>query len=58
MILGRLRIAGALVALGVGGILQLEYPGEFTYRVVLGGLGPGRAAGVGPSAAWSRSSPG
>ena len=37
MILGRLRIGGALAALGVGGILQLEYPGEFTYRVVIGG---------------------
>jgi hypothetical protein len=37
MILGRLRVAGALAALGAGGILQLEYPGEFTYRVVVGG---------------------
>jgi hypothetical protein len=37
-ILGRLRIAGALAAFGAGGILQLEYPGEFTYRVVVGGL--------------------
>ena len=37
MILGRLRIAGAMAALGVGAILQLEYPGEFTYRVVVGG---------------------
>jgi hypothetical protein len=37
MILGRLRIAGALAALGAGAILQLEYPGEFTYRVVIGG---------------------
>lgn len=36
-ILGRLRLAGALAALGAGGILQLEYPGEFTYRLVVGG---------------------
>jgi hypothetical protein len=36
-VLGRLRLGGALAALGVGAILQLEYPGEFTYRVVLGG---------------------
>ena len=36
-ILGRLRLGGALAALGGGAILQLEYPGEFTYRVVLGG---------------------
>src|ERR671914_141228 len=36
-VLGRLRLGGALAALGVGGILQLEYPGEFTYRVVVGG---------------------
>jgi hypothetical protein len=36
-LLGRLRLGGALAALGVGGILQLEYPGEFTYRVVIGG---------------------
>ena len=36
-ILGRLRLGGALAALGVGAILQLEYPGEFTYRVIFGG---------------------
>jgi hypothetical protein len=36
-VLGRLRLGGALAALGAGAILQLEYPGEFTYRVVLGG---------------------
>jgi hypothetical protein len=36
-VLGRLRLGGALAALGAGGILQLEYPGEFTYRVVVGG---------------------
>jgi hypothetical protein len=36
-LLGRLRLGGALAALGVGGILQLEYPGEFTYRLVVGG---------------------
>ena len=55
MILGRLRIAGALAALGAGGILQLEYPGEFTYRVVLGG--PGGRRGLRSSAASQRSSP-
>jgi hypothetical protein len=36
-ILGRLRLGGMLAAFGAGAILQLEYPGEFTYRVVLGG---------------------
>jgi hypothetical protein len=35
--LGRLGLGGALAALGAGGILQLEYPGEFTYRLVVGG---------------------
>ena len=36
-IVGRLRLGGVLAALGAGAILQLEYPGEFTYRVILGG---------------------
>ena len=36
-LLGRLRVAGCLAAFGLGGLLQLAYPGEFSYRVVVGG---------------------
>ncbi len=37
VLLGRLRLAGCLVAFGTGGLLQLVYPGEFSYFLVLGG---------------------
>jgi hypothetical protein len=36
-LLGRARVAGCLVAFGTGGLLQLAYPGEFSYFVVIGG---------------------
>jgi len=36
-LLGRLRIAGCLVAFGVAGALQLAYRGEFSYVLVVGG---------------------
>ncbi len=36
-LLGRLRLAGCLVAFGIGGLLQLVYPGEFSYFLVVGG---------------------
>jgi hypothetical protein len=36
-LLGRLRLAGCLAAFGAGAALQLEYPGEFSYRLVVGG---------------------
>ena len=36
-LLGRLRLAGCLAAFGVGGLLQLVYPGEFSYFLVVGG---------------------
>jgi hypothetical protein len=36
-LLGRYRIAGCLTAFGVGGLLQLAYPGEFSYFLVIGG---------------------
>ncbi|HEY2938940.1 MAG TPA: DUF6541 family protein [Gaiellaceae bacterium] len=36
-LLGRYRIAGCLTAFGVGGLLQLVYPGEFSYFLVVGG---------------------
>jgi hypothetical protein len=36
-LLGRLRLAGCLAAFGVGGLLQLAYPGEFSYFLVVGG---------------------
>ena len=36
-LLGRLRLAGCLAAVGVGGALQLAYPGEFSYVLVVGG---------------------
>jgi hypothetical protein len=36
-LLGRLRVAGCLAAFGLGGLLQLVYPGEFSYFLVVGG---------------------
>jgi len=36
-LLGRLRLAACLGAFGVGAILQLVYPGEFSYFLVVGG---------------------
>lgn len=36
-LLGRLRLGGCLAAFGAGALLQLEYPGEFSYRLVVGG---------------------
>jgi hypothetical protein len=36
-LLGRYRIAGCLAAFGVGALLQLVYPGEFSYFLVIGG---------------------
>jgi hypothetical protein len=36
-LLGRLRLGGCLAAFGAGAVLQLEYPGEFSYRLVVGG---------------------
>ncbi len=36
-LLGRLRLAGCLAAFGLGGLLQLAYPGEFSYFLVVGG---------------------
>jgi hypothetical protein len=36
-LLGRLRLAGCLAAFGAGGLLQLVYPGEFSYSLVIGG---------------------
>jgi hypothetical protein len=36
-LLGRLRLAGCLAAFGIGGLLQLAYPGEFSYFLVVGG---------------------
>src|SRR5262245_15585057 len=36
-IVGRYRLAGCLAAFGVGGLLQLAYPGEFSYFLVVGG---------------------
>jgi hypothetical protein len=36
-LLGRLGLAGCLAAFGAGAVLQLEYPGEFSYRLVVGG---------------------
>jgi len=35
--LGRYRLAGCLAAFGAGGLLQLAYPGEFSYFLVVGG---------------------
>jgi len=34
---GRYRLAGCLAAFGAGGLLQLVYPGEFSYFLVVGG---------------------
>jgi hypothetical protein len=39
VLLGRVRFVGLAVALGAGIVLQLLYPGEFTYEVVEGGPG-------------------
>jgi uncharacterized protein DUF6541 len=36
-LLGRYRIAGCLAAFGAGGLLQLAYPGEFSYFLIVGG---------------------
>jgi hypothetical protein len=36
-LLGRFRLAGCLAAFGVGALLQLTYPGEFSYFLVIGG---------------------
>jgi hypothetical protein len=36
-LLGRYRLAGCLAAFGAGGLLQLVYPGEFSYFLVVGG---------------------
>jgi len=36
-LLGRYRLAGCLAAFGAGGLLQLLYPGEFSYFLVVGG---------------------
>jgi Family of unknown function (DUF6541) len=36
-LVGRYRLAGCLAAFGAGGLLQLVYPGEFSYFLVVGG---------------------
>ena len=36
-LLGRFRVAGCLAAFGAGALLQLAYPGEFSYFLVIGG---------------------
>ena len=36
-LLGRYRLAACLAAFGAGGLLQLLYPGEFSYFLVVGG---------------------
>ena len=36
-VLGRYRLAGCLAAFGAGALLQLVYPGEFSYFLVQGG---------------------
>jgi hypothetical protein len=36
-LIGRYRLAGCLAAFGAGGLLQLAYPGEFSYFLVVGG---------------------
>jgi hypothetical protein len=36
-VLGRYRLAGCMAAFGVGALLQLVYPGEFSYFLVKGG---------------------
>jgi len=36
-VLGRYRLAGCLAAFGAGALLQLAYPGEFSYFLVVGG---------------------
>jgi hypothetical protein len=36
-LIGRYRLAGCLAAFGAGGLLQLVYPGEFSYFLIVGG---------------------
>jgi Family of unknown function (DUF6541) len=36
-VLGRYRLAGCMAAFGVGALLQLVYPGEFSYFLIVGG---------------------
>jgi hypothetical protein len=36
-LVGRYRLGGCLAAFGAGGLLQLAYPGEFSYFLVVGG---------------------
>jgi hypothetical protein len=36
-LLGRYRLAACLAAFGAGGLLQLAYPGEFSYFLIVGG---------------------
>ena len=36
-LLGRFRLPGCLAAFGLGAVLQLAYPGEFSYFLVVGG---------------------
>ena len=36
-LIGRYRLGGCLAAFGVGGLLQLVYPGEFSYFLIVGG---------------------
>jgi hypothetical protein len=36
-LMGRYRLAGCLAAFGAGGLLQLVYPGEFSYFLIVGG---------------------
>jgi hypothetical protein len=38
-VLGRYRLAGCLAAFGTGALLQLVYPGEFSYFLIEGGPG-------------------
>jgi hypothetical protein len=38
-VLGRYQLAGCLAAFGAGALLQLVYPGEFSYFLVVGGPG-------------------
>ena len=38
-VLGRYRLGGCMAAFGVGALLQLVYPGEFSYFLVEGGPG-------------------
>jgi hypothetical protein len=36
-LIGRYRLGGCLAAFGAGGLLQLVYPGEFSYFLIVGG---------------------